>query len=207
MKITTKHIRNSPLTFVTQKRFAVLFFLPSCFVNSLLSQESDLKGLEDLSLKTTNQESQYFDKTSRPPYWCPKLMRPRPYWCPKPILREMSLFLCKNFLLFPNICVAAGQVSEKAIQVVLSHTYSFVSLRKWLNELLEKDIKYNQKGITEKCSGKNSNPSGDRTHDLPDTGSRLLPLGYGRLTWRAGRRFWGHELLIVELTLKHLLLI
>ena len=150
MKITTKHIRNSPLAFVTQKRFAVLFFLPSCFVNSLLSQESDLQGLEDLSLKTTNQESQYFDKTSRSPYWCPKLMRPRPYWCPKlmrprpywcpklmrprpywcpkPILRELSLFLCKNFLLFPNICVAAGQVSEKAIQVVLSHPCSFVSL-------------------------------------------------------------------------------
>ena len=93
VKVTTKHISNRPVTSVTHKRSAVLFFLPSCCVNSLLSHENDLQGLEDLSLKTTNQESQYFDKTSRPPYWCPKLMRPRPYWCPKPILRERSLFL------------------------------------------------------------------------------------------------------------------
>ena len=35
MKITTKHAVNSPVTFATHKRFAVLFFLPSCCVNSL----------------------------------------------------------------------------------------------------------------------------------------------------------------------------
>ena len=35
MKITTKHASNNPVTFVTYKRFAVLLFLPSCFVNSL----------------------------------------------------------------------------------------------------------------------------------------------------------------------------
>ena len=33
MKITTKHARNSPVTFVTHKRFAVVFFLPSCCLN------------------------------------------------------------------------------------------------------------------------------------------------------------------------------
>ena len=36
MKITTKHVSNFPVTFVTHERFAVLFFLPSCCVNSLL---------------------------------------------------------------------------------------------------------------------------------------------------------------------------
>ena len=36
--ITTKHVRNSPVTFVTHKRFDVLFFLPSCCVNSQLSR-------------------------------------------------------------------------------------------------------------------------------------------------------------------------
>ena len=36
----TKHTRNSPVTFVTLKRFAVLFFLPSCCVNSLLSSSN-----------------------------------------------------------------------------------------------------------------------------------------------------------------------
>ena len=37
MKITTKHVRNSLVTFVTHERSAVLFFLPSCCVNSLLT--------------------------------------------------------------------------------------------------------------------------------------------------------------------------
>jgi len=35
MKITTKHVSNSPVTFVTHERFAVLFSLPSFYVNSL----------------------------------------------------------------------------------------------------------------------------------------------------------------------------
>ena len=34
MKITAKHASNSPVTFVTQKRFVILFFLPSCGVHS-----------------------------------------------------------------------------------------------------------------------------------------------------------------------------
>ena len=33
----TKHASNIPVTFVTLKRFAVLFFLPSCCVNSLIN--------------------------------------------------------------------------------------------------------------------------------------------------------------------------
>ena len=40
MEITTKHASNSPVTFVTHKRFVVLFFLPSCFVHSLRSLTS-----------------------------------------------------------------------------------------------------------------------------------------------------------------------
>ena len=39
VKITTKHPSYSLVTFVTHKRFAVLFFLPSCCVNSLLSDD------------------------------------------------------------------------------------------------------------------------------------------------------------------------
>ena len=41
MKITTKHVSNSPVTFVTDERFAALFFLPSCCVNSLLALSTD----------------------------------------------------------------------------------------------------------------------------------------------------------------------
>ena len=39
MKITTKHVRNSLVTFVTHERSAVFFFLPSRCVNSLMSQQ------------------------------------------------------------------------------------------------------------------------------------------------------------------------
>ena len=42
VKITTKHASYSLATFVTHKRFAVLFFLPPCCVNSLiLTNEPD----------------------------------------------------------------------------------------------------------------------------------------------------------------------
>ena len=34
--VTTKHASNSPVTFVTHESFAILFFLPSCCVISLL---------------------------------------------------------------------------------------------------------------------------------------------------------------------------
>ena len=45
MKITTKHVRNSLVTFVTHERSAVLFFLPSCCVNSLMM--GDLIGVKE----------------------------------------------------------------------------------------------------------------------------------------------------------------
>ena len=34
--VMTKFKSNSPVTFVARKNFAVLFFLPSCYINSLL---------------------------------------------------------------------------------------------------------------------------------------------------------------------------
>ena len=43
MKFTTKHESNCLVTFVTHKRFAVLFFLPSCCVNSLITSEQRLQ--------------------------------------------------------------------------------------------------------------------------------------------------------------------
>ena len=43
MKITTKLASNSNVTFVTHKHFAILFFLLSCCINSLLSH-SGLQG-------------------------------------------------------------------------------------------------------------------------------------------------------------------
>ena len=44
LKITTKHVSNS---LVTHERFVVLFFLPSCCINSLMSgQNGDLAGLK-----------------------------------------------------------------------------------------------------------------------------------------------------------------
>ena len=39
MKITTKHANDSPVTIVSHTRFAILFFLPSICVNSLLTCE------------------------------------------------------------------------------------------------------------------------------------------------------------------------
>ena len=39
VKIKTKHASNSPVTFETHKRFAVLFFQQSRCVNSLLLEE------------------------------------------------------------------------------------------------------------------------------------------------------------------------
>ena len=36
VKITTRHVGNNFVMFVTHKEFAVLFFLPSCCINSLI---------------------------------------------------------------------------------------------------------------------------------------------------------------------------
>ena len=57
---------------------------------------------------------------SRPPYWCPKTIKRWPCWCPKPILLELKLFLMylKNFLLFRDICIATGHMSEKLLLIV-----------------------------------------------------------------------------------------
>lgn len=41
VKVTAKHVSNRPLTFVTNKRFAVLFFLPSSCVNCKLINDND----------------------------------------------------------------------------------------------------------------------------------------------------------------------
>ena len=43
MKITTKLASNRPVTFVIHKRFAVLFFVPSCCVNLLVALALDSK--------------------------------------------------------------------------------------------------------------------------------------------------------------------
>ena len=46
----TKHASNSPVTFLTGKRFAVHFFLPSCCVNSLVGtlRSNDADGNENV---------------------------------------------------------------------------------------------------------------------------------------------------------------
>ena len=46
MKITTIHASNSSVTSVSHKRFAVLFFQPTCCVNSLIAGESWLRGAQ-----------------------------------------------------------------------------------------------------------------------------------------------------------------
>ena len=49
----TKNATNSPVTFVTHKRFAVLFFLSSCCVNSLVGTlNNDADGNENVTKKT-----------------------------------------------------------------------------------------------------------------------------------------------------------
>ena len=40
-KFTSKHASDGLVTFVTHKGFAVLFFLPSCCVNSLLTSDAE----------------------------------------------------------------------------------------------------------------------------------------------------------------------
>ena len=55
VKITTTHTSNSPVTFVTHTHFAVLLFLPSCCVNSLLSQS----GLSVTWLVQCNPEESF----------------------------------------------------------------------------------------------------------------------------------------------------
>ena len=78
--------------------------------------------------KTTknNNRRQYigcFHITSRRPYWCPKTIKRRPCWCPKPVLWELNSFLkCKRFLLFQDICIDAGHVSENTL---LQHSEYF----------------------------------------------------------------------------------
>ena len=44
--ITTQHVSYSPVAFVTHKHFAVLFFLPSCCVNSLLALKNSQRNVE-----------------------------------------------------------------------------------------------------------------------------------------------------------------
>ena len=46
MKITTIHASNSPVRSVSHKRFVVLFFQPTCCVNSLIAGESWLRGAQ-----------------------------------------------------------------------------------------------------------------------------------------------------------------
>ena len=46
VNITTKYASNNLVTFVTHKRFAVLFVLPSCYVNSLLINSQPLGYLD-----------------------------------------------------------------------------------------------------------------------------------------------------------------
>ena len=53
VKITTKYASYSLVTFVTHKRFAVLFFPPSCCVNSLRSEDGD--GSENVAEKVNSR--------------------------------------------------------------------------------------------------------------------------------------------------------
>ena len=50
VKITTKHRSNGLVRFVTHKHFAVLFFLPSCCVNSLFAERKTFLPLADFIL-------------------------------------------------------------------------------------------------------------------------------------------------------------
>ena len=52
MKITTNHASDSPVTIVSQTRFAILFFLPSFYGNSLLMRE--LKNFDNSENLTWN---------------------------------------------------------------------------------------------------------------------------------------------------------
>ena len=55
----TKQARNNAVTFVTLKRFAVLFFLPSCCVNSLLTKVGlRLRRWLQFCWKKTKQQQQ-----------------------------------------------------------------------------------------------------------------------------------------------------
>ena len=110
MKITTKQVSNSPVTFVTRKRFAVLFFLASCCVNSLILNEDEGK----LALSTT--KNIYFFTFPHPffafPHFCCFHPPPQPHFHCFPSARgyderceEKKAWLRKSFNRIEKNCV------------------------------------------------------------------------------------------------------
>ena len=63
-KFTSKHASDGLVTFVTHKGFAVLFFLPSCCVNSLIMQTTASYSLQSSSFQVASDSvkgSNYVD--------------------------------------------------------------------------------------------------------------------------------------------------
>ena len=59
-----------------------------------------------------------FRMTSRRPYWCPKQWNGGRVGVPNQSSGSWTLFLCKRFLLFQDICTDAGHVSENTLYIV-----------------------------------------------------------------------------------------
>ena len=58
-----------------------------------------------------------------------RLMKRRPCWCPNQSCEDWTLFLCKNLLLFQDVCIAGGQVSENFLSdsgELLSYPFQFL---------------------------------------------------------------------------------
>ena len=78
-------------------------------------------------IRVTLLETFYsFRMTSRQPCWCPKTVKRRPCCCPKPALWEINSFLMR-FLLFQQICIYVGHVSENTLlmSVIVSQSIVF----------------------------------------------------------------------------------
>ena len=68
VKITTKYASYSLVTFVTHKRFAVLFFLPSCCVSSLVFREGTTSGKLQILIPSKKPHFRYGKKLGQPRY-------------------------------------------------------------------------------------------------------------------------------------------
>ena len=80
----------------------------------------------------------YKHMTSRQPYWCCKTMKLRPCWCTNQSWGSSTLFLCKHFLFFQFICMAAGNVSPYAL-LLRCHLFQKAPLSKYFLPTLKRE--------------------------------------------------------------------
>ena len=69
--------------------------------NMNISIETEHASKRTFYNQVTVARIEFFDMTSRRPYWCPKTMKRQPRWCPKPVLWELNSFLIQTLSFVP----------------------------------------------------------------------------------------------------------